>query len=174
MTTIPDSPTPHEDNAQAIRAELQRLLGGMRGITLLTPERRRQLAVAGHVDEDFLRSMALLLDAQPDIAATIQLTGADIREHLSYSGSYQGVGEEMRLNGRRVDDSLFAERASVGERALRGLKIARSMNTPAGRESLVPHLDAIDREFARGRRRRPVAVKKTDDVAAAKKSEVKP
>ena len=174
MTTIPDSPSPHEDNAQAIRAEMQRLVGSLRGITLLTPEQRRKFAVTGHVDEDFLRGMALLLDAHPDIAATIQLTGADIRDHLSYTGSYQGVGAELGLNGRKVDDTLLAERASVGERALRGLKIARSINTPVGRESLVPHLEAIDREFTRGRRRRATAAKKPDEVVAANKTGVKP
>jgi hypothetical protein len=174
MTTIPDTPTPHEDNAQAIRAELQRLLQGLRGLTLLTPERRRQVVVTGHVDEDYLRGVALLLDAHPDVAAASQLSGSEIRDHLNYSGPYQGVGDEMMLSGRKVNDTLLAERASIGERCIRALRIARSINSPAGRESLVPHLEALDREYTRGRRRRASSVKKTDDVAAAKKSEVKP
>jgi hypothetical protein len=55
---------------------------------------------------------------------------------------------------------------------LLALKVARNINTPAGRESLVPHLEAIDREFSRGRRKRTVA--KKPDVLSAKKSEVKP
>jgi hypothetical protein len=175
MTTIPDSgSTPHEDNAQAIRLDLTRLVQGIRGFTLLTPEQRRKYNVSGHVDDDFLRNIALLLDANSDVSGPSRLTGAEIREHLQFSGSYHGVGKELRLHGRMTDDTLLAERASIGERALRALKIARDINTPAGRDSLVPHLEAIDQEFSRGRRRRP-PVKKPEESAAAKaKTEVKP
>lgn len=176
MTTIPDTPSQHEDNAQAIRLDLQRLAQSIRGFALLTSDRRRKLTTSGHVDEDFLRRMALLLDAQPDVAAVTQLTAAEIFDHLRFSGAHQGVGEELMLNGRKMSDTLLAERATIGERALRALKIARDINTPAGRESLVPHLEAIDREFSRGRRKR-AAAKKPDGEAAAKKEpkpEVKP
>lgn len=177
MSTVPQEPISHQNNAQSIRIELQRLLQGVRGLTLLTPERRRQIIVSGHVDEDFLRSMALLIEAHPDVAAMTQLTAAEIRDHLDFYGSHRGVGEELMLNGRKTIDTLLSERAGIGERALGALKIARSINTLAVRDSLVPHLEAIDREFARGRRRRAV-VKKDGETAAAKKSrkktEVKP
>jgi hypothetical protein len=174
MTTIPDTPVPYEDNAQSIRLDLQRLMHGVRGFILLTPQQRRKFSVSGHVDDDFLRRMTLLIDAHPDIATMSQLTSADVRDHLSFRGAYDGVGEEMMLNGRKMVDTLTAERASVGERALRALNIARSVNTPAGSESLVPHLEAIDREFSRGRRKRATAKKSDDAATAAKKPEVKP
>lgn len=176
MTTIPESPdvpnTPesHEDTAQAIRRALLRLVQGIRGFALLTPERRRKVTVSGHVDDDFLRSLALLLEAHPDVAAMTQLSSGEIGDHLRFSGSYHGVGEELMLNGRKMIDTLIAERASIGEKAIVALKIARSINTPKDRASLVPHLEAIDRDFVRGRRRRP-AVKKPDEIAAAKKKE---
>jgi hypothetical protein len=177
MTTIPDTPSPHEDNAQAIRLELQRLMQGVRGFSLLTTERRRKISVSGHVDDDFLRSMALVVEAHPDVAATCQLTSSEIRDHLNFTGSHRSVGEELVLNGRKMLDTLLAERASVGERALRALAIARSLNYPAERASLVTHLQAIDRDFSRGRRRRfkkpidPATVKKTEKT---EKTEVKP
>lgn len=170
MTTIPDTPTTHEGNAQSIRLELQRLVQGIRGFTLLTPEQRRKFSVSGHVDDDFLRRMMLLIDAHPEIATIIQLTSAEILDHLNFSGSYDGVGEELVLNGRKTIDTKISERASIGERALRALKIARSLNSPAGRDSLVPHLEAIEREFARGRRKRPA----TAAAKAQPKQEVKP
>lgn len=173
MTNIPDVPTAHEDNAQAIRLDMQRLVQGIRGFTLLTTARRRRLTISGHVDDDFLRSMALLIDAQPDVAMPSKITGAEIRDHLAFSGSYQGVGEQMMLDGRKMSDTLLAERADVGERALRALRIARDLNTPSDRAAVIPHLEAIDREFTRGRRKRVVR-KKPDEVAAAKKNEVKP
>jgi hypothetical protein len=172
MTVIPDTPSPHEDKAQAIRLELQRLMQEVRGFTLLTPERRRKISVTGHVDDDFLRSMALVLEAHPDVATTSQLTATEIRDHLNFTGSHRSVGEELVLNGRKMLDTLLAERASVGERALRALTIVRSINYPADRAALVAHLESIDREFSRGRRRRATA-KKPGELATVKKSEVK-
>jgi hypothetical protein len=173
MTTIPDTPSPHEDNAQAIRLELQRLMQGVRGFSLLTTERRRKIGVSGHVDDDFLRSMALVVEAHPDVATTSQLTGAEIRDHLNFTGSHRGVGEELMLNGQKMVDTLLAERASVGQRALRALTIARSINYPADRAALIGYLQAIDRDFSRGRRKRNTA-KKPIDPATVKKTEVKP
>lgn len=174
MTVIPDTPTPHDENAQAIRLDLQRLVQGIRGFTLLTSEQRRKFSVSGHVDDEFLRRLVLLIDAHPEIAAISQLTSAEINDHLSFFGSYDGVGEELMLNGRKTIDTRIAERAGIGERALRVLRIARDLNNPAGRESLVPHLEAIDRDFTRGRRRRPPVRKAEDADAAAKKTEPQP
>ena len=173
MTTIPDTPSSHGGNSQAIRSNVQRLVEGIRGFILLTPEQRRKFAVSGHVDDEFLRRMVLLIDAHPDIATMSQITSAEILDHLDFYGSYDGVGEQLMLNGRMTMDTRTAERASVGERALRALNIARSLNSPAGRESLVPHLEAIDREFSRGRRRRPSG-KKPEDAAAAAAAKAQP
>jgi hypothetical protein len=173
MTTIPEVPSTHEDNAHAIRLELQRLVQGIRGFSLLTTEGRRAVTVTGHVDDDFLRNMALLLDAHPDIVTPSRITGAELRDHLSFMSAHQGVGEELMLNGRKMVDTLVAERADVGERALLALKIARNMSTPSARAALVPHLEAIDRDFSRGRRKR-VSKKKADETAVPPKKEVKP
>ena len=173
MTTIPETPSPYQENAQAIRLDLHRLMQDVPGLALLTPQQRRKFQFSGHVDDDYLRRMTLLIDAHPDIATLSHITSAEIRDHLNFYGAYQGVGEEMMLNGRKMADTLTAERARIAEGALRAQKIARSVNEPAGRESLVPHLEAIDREFSRGRRKRAVA--KPDDPATAKKKpEVKP
>lgn len=154
MTTIPPEDIPHQENAQAIRLGVQQLTQSIRGFSLSTPERRREVTISGHVDDDFLRKMAMLIEAHPDVAGICQLTAAEILDHLSFHGSYSAVGDELMLNGRKVNDTVTAERATIGVRALRALKIARSVNYPAGNSSLVPHLEALDREFRRGRRRR--------------------
>jgi hypothetical protein len=174
MTTIPDTPSLYEDTAQAIRLDLRRLTQDVRGFILLTPQQRRKLSVSGHVDDDFLRRMILLIEAHPDIATMSQLTSAEILDHVRFYGSYDGVGEEMMLNGRKMVDTLTAERASIGAKALVALNIARSITAPNSAESLVPHLEAIDRDFSRGRRKR--AKKPDAETVAAKKkpAEVKP
>ena len=173
MTTIPDAPSTHEDNAQAIRLELQRLTQAIRGFTLLTTERRRQLSVSGHVDDEFLRRMALLIESNTDVANSSKITGAEIRDHLTFTGAYDGVSEELMLNGRKMDDTLLAERGDIGERALRALKIARDMTSPSDREALIPHLESIDREFSRGRRRKRPATQ-IDEPETPIPQEVKP
>jgi hypothetical protein len=173
MTTIPDSPFTHEDSAQTIRIDLQRLAQGIRGFALLTTDRRRQLNITGHVDEEYLRRVALLLDSNTDVANSSKLTSAEIRDHLAFYGAYDGVGEELMLNGRKMSDTLLAERGGIGERAIRAVKIARDMTSPSDREALIPHLESIDREFSRGRRRkRPVT--QTDEPETPIPPEVKP
>jgi hypothetical protein len=174
MTTIPDSTSTHEDNAQAIRLELQRLTQAIRGFTLLTTERRRQFSVSGHVDDEFLRRMALLVDSNTDVANSSKITGAEIRDHLTFYGAYDGAGEELVLHGRKMGDTLLAERGDIGERALRALKIARDMTSPSDREALIPHLEAIDREFSRGRRRKRPVPQAEEPETPVPAPEVKP
>ena len=168
MSNIPDIPESltHQDNAQAVLLDLRRLVGGVRGLTLLTEAGRRKLTIAGHVDDQFLRSIAVLLDNNPQLADSSEITGAEIRDHLNFSGSYQGVGEDLILNGQKVADTRLVERASVGRRALRVLKIARSASEPAERAALVPEMQAIDRLYSRGRRRRPATAKKEEPAPA--------
>ena len=166
MTTIPDAPSAHQMTAEAIRQDMLALVQGIRGFTLLTPERRRQVSCSGHVDDDFLRFIALLIEANPGVGVPMNLTAAMIYDHLNFSGAYQGVGAEMMLNGRKMDDTLLSERADIGQRSLHALQVARSISSPAGDTSLVPHLEAIDRNFSRGRRRRTPVAKKPAETPA--------
>jgi hypothetical protein len=167
MTTIPDSSSTHQDDAQTIRLDLQRISQGIRGFALLTSERRRKLTLTGNVEDEFLRRMSLLLDAHPAIANSSEVTGTEIRDHLNFHSAYEGVGEELVLHGRKMNDTLRAERADIGRRALCALKMARDKAGTADIQAVVPQLDAIDREFARGRRRRVVA-KKPDEAEPPK------
>jgi hypothetical protein len=174
MTTIPDAPSSHEETAQTIRLDLQRLSHGIRGFALLSAERRRKLNVRGHVEDDFLRSMALLVEAHPDIAAAAKITSSEIQDHLHFTGAFQGVGEELMRHGRQMSDTVLAERADIGGRALCALRVAREVNLlPSERAALIPHLEAIEREFTRGRRKRSAGKKPPGEAQTAKK-EVKP
>jgi hypothetical protein len=58
------------------------------------------------------------------------------------------------LNGHKMTDTIINERASIGQRALHVHQIARTINHPAGASSVVPHLEALDRDYTRRRRRR--------------------
>ncbi|HEU4886289.1 MAG TPA: carboxypeptidase-like regulatory domain-containing protein, partial [Thermoanaerobaculia bacterium] len=74
----------HEENAQTIRQDLRRMARGIRGFTLLTTERRRRIVVSGHVDDDYLRNVALLLDQHPDLAAAAILLSTSTGLLLRY------------------------------------------------------------------------------------------
>lgn len=144
----------HEENAEAIRHNLQRMARGIRGLALLTAERRRRIVVSGHVDDDYLRSVAGLIDHHPDLAAAARLTADEIRDHLRFTGAYRNVGQELILHGHKVSDTIISERASIGQRALHVHQMARTINNPPGTSSIVPQLEALDRDYTRGRRRR--------------------
>ncbi len=149
-----DAELSHQQNADRIRLDLKRMVRGIRGFALLTAERRRRVVVSGHVDDDYLRSIIGLLDHHPDLAATAGLSGDEIREHLLFTGAYQSVGQELILHGHTMTDTIINERSSIGQRALHVHQIARTLNHPAGASSVVPHLEALDRDYTRGRRRR--------------------
>ena len=149
-----DTELSHQQNADTIRLDLKRMARGIRGFALLTAERRRRVVVSGHVDDDYLRRIIGLLDHHPDLAAIAGLSGDEIREHLRFTGAYQGVGQELLLHGHTMTDTIINERSSIGQRALRVHQIARTLNHPAEDNSVVPHLEALDRDYTRGRRRR--------------------
>lgn len=149
-----DTELSHQQNADTIRLDLQRMARGIRGFALLTTERRRRVVVSGHVDDDYLRNVAVLLEHHPELAATARLTADEIRDHLRFTGAYQSVGRELILHGHTMTDTIINERSSIGQRALRVHQIARTLNHLAEGNSVVPHLEALDRDFTRGRRRR--------------------
>jgi hypothetical protein len=149
-----DTELSHQQNADIIRLDLKRMARGIRGFALLTAERRRRVVVSGHVDDDYLRRIAGLLDHHPDLAAIAGLSSDEIHEHLRFTGAYQGVGRELVLHGHTMTDTIINERSSIGQRALRVHQIARTLNHRAEGTSVIPHLEALDRDYTRGRRRR--------------------
>ena len=154
MSSVLETPSPHPQNAQEIMVALRQLIHGMRGYKLMATGRRRKITISGHVDDEFLRQVAVMLDVTPHVAAGAQLTGAEIRDHLSFYASYEGVGDELILLGTGAKDTLLNEHADFGERALRAVTIAMAITKPEDREKLIPHLDNIRKNFSRGKRRK--------------------
>jgi len=104
----------------------------IRGFALLTTERRRRIVVSGHVGDDYLRSVAGLLDHHPELAVNARLSSEYLGEHLRFSGAYHDVGQELILHGHKMTDTITNERASIGQRALHVYQIARTINHPPG------------------------------------------
>jgi hypothetical protein len=106
----------HEENAESIRHDLQRMARRIRGFTLLTTERRRRVVVSGHVDDDYLRNVALLLDQHADLAITARLTAEEIRRQTGRSQPGPSVIPQIdrQLAGR----SSPTARETVGGRSV--------------------------------------------------------
>lgn len=166
-----DTELSHQQNADIIRLDLQRMARGIRGFALLTPERRRRVVISGHVDDGYLRRIVGLLDHHPDLAAIGGLSSDEIREHLRFTAAYQSVGQELILHGHTMTDTIINERSSIGQRALRVHQIARTLNHPAGASSVVPHLEALDRDYTRGRRRRRARAEESAPAQAEEQGE---
>ncbi len=144
----------HTQAAQEIRVILRRLIQAIRGYTPLTIQHRRRINVVGHVDDEFLRQMAILLDTNTNLAAGVGMTGAEVLDHLGFYGAHEGVGDELILLGEGVKDTLLKERAQIGQKALQAFAFAKTLTKPSDREKMMPHLDTIQKNFAHGKRRK--------------------
>lgn len=154
MSNVTETPaTPTQTSEEIINALRQLVRGSLPGYKLLAAQRRRRLNHSGHVDEEFLRQVAVLLDVNPALVGVVGLTGAEIREHLSFLAAFEKVGDELMLLGRGVKDTLTDAHAEGGQRALQAVAIARTITRPEDREKLVPHLDNIQKGFSRGKRK---------------------
>ena len=156
MSNVTETPLTHTQAADEIMLTLRRLIQAMRGYTPLTTEGRRRINVYGHVDDEFLRQIAVMLDVNPNLAAGGGITSAEVRDHLSFYGAHEGVGDELILLGQGVKDTLVNERALIGQKALQVFAIAKALTKPADREKVMPHLDNVQKNFARGKRRKAV------------------
>jgi hypothetical protein len=154
MSNVTETPATHAQTAEEIINALRQVVrGSLPGYKLLAAARRRRINMSGHVHEDFLRQVAVMLDVNPALVAAVGLTGAEIREHLSFLAAYEKVGDELMLLGRGVKDTLVDAHAQVGQRALQAVAIARTITRPEDREKLMPHLDNIQKSFSRGKRK---------------------
>jgi hypothetical protein len=154
MSNVTETPITHTQAADEILLTLRRLIQAMRGYTPLTTEGRRRITLYGHVDDEFLRQIAVMLDANANLAAGVRLTGPEVRDHLSFYGAHEGVGDELILLGQGVKDTLNNERGEIGQKALQAFAFAKTLTKPADRERLMPHLENLQKNFSRGKRRK--------------------
>lgn len=165
MSNVTETPITHTQAARDITLTLRQLVQGMRGYTLLTGERRRKINLAGRVEDEFLRQVAVMLEANAKLAGTVELSGDEVREHLSFYGAHEGVGDELILLGRGVKDTLLNERSVIGQKAIHAVNIAKTLTKPEDRELLMPHLDNIQKLFARGKRKKSSRLPATPEPA---------
>lgn len=172
MTTIPEpSPVDHEAAATELMAEIRALVQArIPGFALAAKGRRLKINTTASLTDAFLESTASACAANSTLSSAGDVTPAEIRDTVTFSRVYSSVGEEFRILGRGVDDTVAERRYDVGQRALRVYSAAERINRPDERELLVPHLAAMKRALNRGRAnaaRRSAAAKAAADRTAA-------
>ena len=174
MSTIPPEPSPisHEAAASSLMKEIRELIQTrIPGFALAAKGRRLQINTTASLSDAFLESVAAACEAHPELAAVGQITAAEIRDCISYSGVYGSLAEGLRILSRGVDDTVAERRNEVGKKVRRIYHHAITLNKEEGSELLVPHLAAMKRTMNRGRTstsvKRAAAAKAAATAAAA-------
>jgi hypothetical protein len=156
MTTIPETPSPvltHEEAAQSILLQFRRLTESIPGFSYLSIKGRRRITAAASLPDAFLQAVSVACDANPRLATTSEITGAELRDTIDYSRHYLSVADELDILAAGLRGTVAVRRSEPGRRALRAYEIAKRMNLTTDSQSLIPHLADMQRTLKRGSRK---------------------
>jgi hypothetical protein len=178
MTTGIEIPSSPIEAARDIIARLKGIQDTVAGpdATTLTPSERRRNSSTAAVPEKYFPTVVATLESAPQLGTAAQTSAAELRTRHQYSQEFAGVVDEIARMLAIVQQHVMAEKAITARIALRVLRVARSFNSPADRELLFPHIEAMKKALGRvGRTKR----KKSPDtpatpVAAGEKSTDRP
>jgi len=146
--------------------ELRNAVEKMAGFTHSAKTRRRKVSVSAAVDDAFLLAVATACDRHPELASGGQITGAEIRDLIAFTNAYAVVIGELAMLSRSVADTLAERRAGVAHKCRRVYQLAKSINRPEDRETLVPHMAAMQKYARRGGRPKRLATPPVAPIAA--------
>jgi hypothetical protein len=164
----PASAAEHEARAMEMMVKIRELVRSFDGFTFAGKGRRVQIAQFNSVSDEVFELMALAAESNPDVAASWPVTAAELRAAIVISRAYRSVFIEMQTQARGVDDTVAEFRGDIGRRVLNAYGIAKRQNKQEPRQTLIPHLDAVQRALNRGRKKLDEATKAVR--AAARKA----
>lgn len=145
-TVSSEWPDPHE-----LTERVRSVVEAVEGFIHLKPGERRRINTAATLPTDFYSVSAGMLDAYEWLAASSQVTGAEVRRMLDDSPGYDALAVELEILARGIRSTLAARRAVVGQRLLTMYEIARRSNR-SGEESYVKEVELLE-QILRSRRR---------------------
>jgi hypothetical protein len=146
--------------------ELRSAIEKMAGFTHSAKTRRQKNSVSAAVEDGFLLAVAAACDKYPELASGGQITGAEIRDLIAFTNAYAVVIQELAMLSRSVADTIAERRAAVAQKCRRVYQLAKSINRPEDRETLVPHVTAMQKYARRGGRPKRLATPPVAPVAA--------
>jgi hypothetical protein len=169
MSTVEPLPiTSHEEAAQKILIELRLIAKSVAGYTHVPVARFRKISTTAAVPDDFLQACAVACDANAQLAAASDVTGAELRDVIGFSRAYLSVADELELLARGLRGTVAVRRGEIAQRARRVYSMAKSMNLPVDRDRLVPHITEMKRTLNKTRVKRAPAADPPVDSATPK------
>lgn len=157
MPTVPEVPLSHAEAGRELMLRVRALRESIPGLVLIPNERLKELVNAASVSDEFLQNVSIGVEATPDLASASKLDPADVRDVIEFSRSYAPAIGEVELLFRMLRHTNIVRRAKVGQEALKAFALAKGLNRPRKSDLLVPHIEAMRRSLARGRRKSPPA-----------------
>jgi hypothetical protein len=147
MSTIPDIPVNHEQQANAHIATVRQLAQSIQGFSYAARGRRVKIGVTASVPDAFLLSTAAACDAAPEFSSAVQLTGSQLRQAIDYQRAYVQLADELELIAKGLRDTLAEHRFQIGTLALRAYSVAKSFARPTDSATFIPHLKNMKRDL---------------------------
>lgn len=146
-----ETPSSHETAASDSLAQIRTIMQGVPGYGFAGAKHRSRIGAVAAVPDRFLLAVALALDASPTLAAAAGVTGAELREAVSYAHAYRPFASELTLMGNGMLQGVQAKRADKASLAFKAYRLAKGYNSPADRQLLVPHIASMRAALGRGR-----------------------
>ena len=146
-----ETPSSHEIAARDGLAQIRAILHGVRGFGFSGSAHRRRIGLAAAVPDQFLLTVAVALDASPELAAMAGVTGAQLRDVLSYTNAYKPFSTELALLANGVNQGVTSTRFDGASLALKVYRLAKGFNSPTDPQLLVPHIANMKAALGRGR-----------------------
>lgn len=154
MSNVTETPMTHEEKAQLMILQLRQMAQTVIGYGLIPVGKRRQVSASAAVSDDFLATIGTALDGWPNFATAAELTGAEVRDGMSFIHAFGPLADEMFVIARTMRDTVTAKRAELSAKARRAYKIAKGFNDPADQSPPIIHLDAMKRALTKPRRKK--------------------
>jgi hypothetical protein len=147
--------------------KIRELARSFDGFTFAGKGRRVRIAQFNSIPDEVFELMALAAESNPDVAATWPVTAAELRAAVVISRAYRSVVIEFHTQAKGVEDTVAEFRGNVGCRLYNAYELAKRQNKQEPRQTLVPHLDAVQRALTRGRKKPDEATKAARAAARA-------
>lgn len=152
MTTIPEIPiADFEQFSAALLIQMRQIAQSINGFGFITTARRHAIANSASVPDAFLKSTAIVCDAQPELGISAGITSEELRKVIDFTRAFNSVADELELLARGLRDTVAEQRFSVADRALHVYALAKTFNRPGARVMLMPHLKTLKRDLGRSR-----------------------
>ena len=147
MTTIPPeippAPNSHTQQVREHMAAVRAVMARIPGFTHPAKGSRRRLNFHGKVSDQALEAIAMTIEASPALQAASQITAEELRDVMAFDHAHGSLANDLDVQSRGVRYTIASRRAAAVRLAMQAYKIAQSLNGPADRLVLVPHLDKI-------------------------------